>query len=278
MEENGERQDNVLRAFATILKDNWEWRKQIGRLALFELVKRSRGAVLSWFWLFAKPLIFICVFWFALDIGLRAGKEMDPPFFLWLIAGLIPWFYMQDMLGTGSDILHRFPYLVNKIKFPLSGISTIYCLSTLIVHLGLMVVLFIIYFAYGMSLDLYLVQIPLIIFVMCVFFNMFSILTSQISAVSKDFANLLKAANTPIFWLSGIIYNVEALDIVWVKNVLMFNPVTFFATAFRSALYEKTWVWENTVALEAFGLVFFVTLIVMLLVYKRFHEEVSDAL
>jgi len=268
----------MLQTFVTIVKDNWEWRKQISHLALYELVKRSRGAALSWVWLFARPLIYIFVFWFALDIGLRVGGDMYPPFFLWLLAGLIPWFYMQDMLNTGSDILHRFPYLVNKIKFPLSGISTIYSLSTLIVHLGLVIVLLIVYFAYGMPLDLYLLQVPFIILVMFVFFDMFSMLTSQISAVSKDFANLMRALTTPIFWLSGILYNVEALNIVWIKNVLAFNPVTFFATAFRDAFYSKTWVWENPSTLEAFGLVFVVTLAVLLIVYKRFHEEVSDAL
>jgi len=262
----------------TILKDNWEWRKPISRLALYELIKRSRGAVLSWAWLFVRPLIYIFVFWFALDIGLRVGGDMQPPFFLWLVAGLIPWFYMQDMLGTGTDVLHRYSYLVNKIKFPLSGISTIYSLSTLIVHLGLVIVLLLVSFAYGMSPDLYLLQVPFIILVMFVFFNMFSILTSQISAVSKDFSNLLKALMTPIFWLSGILYNVETLNIAWIQDVLAFNPVTFFATAFRDAFYSKTWVWENPSALGAFGIVFLATLVLMLVVYKRFHEEVSDAL
>ena len=117
----------VLSTLATILKDNWEWRKQIGRLALFDLVKKSRGAVLGWAWFFIKPAMYIFCFWFALEIGLRAGNSDAgaPPYILWLCAGLIPWFFMQDMLGPGLDVLHRYSYLVNKIKFPLSGISTI---------------------------------------------------------------------------------------------------------------------------------------------------------
>ena len=94
----------VLSTLATILKDNWEWRKQIGRLALFDLVKKSRGAVLGWAWFFIKPAMYIFCFWFALEIGLRAGNSDAgaPPYILWLCAGLIPWFFMQDMLGAGS--------------------------------------------------------------------------------------------------------------------------------------------------------------------------------
>lgn len=269
----------MLKTLITILKDNWEWRKQIRRLAVFELIKQSRGAVLDWAWLFIKPAVYVFVFWFALDLGLRAGGTNPyPPYFLWLIAGIIPWFYMSDMLGTGSNVLNRFPYLVNKIKFPLSGISTIFSLSTLVVHLGLMVIVFAVYFAFGMPLDVYLLQVPVIILIMFVFFNMFSILTSQISAISRDFSNMLKAIITPLFWLSGIIFDIERVNIDWIRGILLFNPITFFARSFRDAFYTKTWIWERPATLSVFALVFVVTLISMLLVYRRLHKEVPDAL
>lgn len=267
----------MFKTLATICKDNWQWRKQIGRLAVFELIKKSRGAVLSWAWLFIKPGIYIFVFWFALEIGLRAGKDAYPPYFLWLVAGLIPWFYMQELLGGGSDVLHRYSYLVNKIKFPLSGISTFFNLSSLMIHLGLVVVLFIIYFALGLPPDLYLLQVPFIILVMFTFFTMYSILTSQLSALSKDFSNLIKAFMTPLFWLSGIIFNVADLP-QSIQNVLLFNPITTFSTAFRDAFYNKVWVWENPQFLISFGIVFLITLVLMLIVYKRLNEEVPDAL
>lgn len=269
----------MFKTLGTIIKDNWQWRKQIGRLAVFDLIKRSRGAVLSWAWLFIKPAVFIFVFWFALDIGLRAGGENAyPPYFLWLVAGLIPWFYMQEMLGAGSDVLHRYSYLVNKIKFPLSGISTIFNISTLLVHCGLVIVLFAIYFISGLPFDIHMLQIPVIVLVMFTFFNMYSIMTSQLSALSKDFANLIKAFMTPFFWLSGIIFNVADLGISWIQNILLFNPITFFATAYRDVFYYQKWVWEDPMVLGSFGIVFLVTLIAMCLVYKRCHEEVSDAL
>ncbi len=201
----------VLSTLATILKDNWEWRKQIGRLALFDLVKKSRGAVLGWAWFFIKPAMYIFCFWFALEIGLRAGNSDAgaPPYILWLCAGLIPWFFMQDMLGPGLDVLHRYSYLVNKIKFPLSGISTIFSGATLIVELMLMVALFVIYFACGMPLDVYLLQVPILLVLMFLFWNTVSILFSQLSAMSKDVKNLMSAMSTPFFWLSGVLFDVK---------------------------------------------------------------------
>ena len=268
----------MFEALKTILKDNWKWRKQIRRLAIFELIKQSRGAVLGWVWIIIKPTLYVLILWFALDIGLRAGgTDSYPPYFLWLLSGMIPWFYMRDMLGKGSDILHHFSFLVGKIRFPLSGISTIFSLSSFVVHIVMMLIVFIIYILFKMPIDLYILQIPVFMLFMFVFFNMFSILTSQISAISKDFSLLLKSLVTPLFWLSGIIFNIDKLDIVWIKTVLLFNPVTFFAYSYRNALFNKSWFWENMSSLGGFALVFFVTLIVMLFVYKHLHKEVSDA-
>ena len=270
----------MLKTLGTILKDNWEWRGQIAHLSVFELRKKSRGAVLSWAWLFIKPAMYIFCFWFALEIGLRVGKVDPgaPPYFLWLCAGLIPWFFMSDMINQGCDVLHRYPYLVNKIKFPISGISTIFSSATMIVQLVLMLILFGIYFACGQGLDIYLLQVPLLLVLMFVFWYMFSMCFSQLSAISKDVANLIKAFGTPVFWLSGVIFNVKEIPIDWLQSVLYFNPVTFFVVAFRDAFYDKVWFWDDSRATLGFAIVFALQLLLMLLVYKSFNEEVADVL
>lgn len=272
----------MLKTLANIVRDNWQWRKQIGSLAIFELVKKSRGAVLSWGWFFVKPAMYVFCFWFALDVGLRVGSgSMDagaPPYILWLTAGIIPWFFMQDILGAGINVFHRYPYLVNKIRFPLSAISGIYTSATMIVQLMLMVALFIIYFACGMPLDIHLIQVPLLLIVMFIFWDMVSILFSQLSAMSKDVANLMHSLSTPFFWLSGVLFDVQSIPVDWIQTILYFNPITFFVSGFRDAFYNQVWFWENPLACLGFVVVFLVTLVVTLFVYKRFHEEVPDVL
>lgn len=270
----------MLNTLGTILKDNWEWRGQIARLALFELRKKSRGAVLSWAWFFIKPAMYIFCFWFALEVGLRAGSSdpAAPPYLLWLSSGLMPWFYMSDMINQGSDVLRRYPYLVNKIKFPLSGISTIFSGATMIVELGLVAILFIMYFLYRQPLDIHLIQVPILLVLMFIFWDMFSIMMSQLSAISRDVANLMRAFSTPVFWLSGVIFNVSHIQVGWIQFLLNINPVTFFVKAFRAAMCDRIWIWEDTNALIGFAAVFVITLLCMLWVYKKFNEEVADVL
>lgn len=75
----------------TILKEHFEYRKQILKLAKADLIKTYRGAALGWSWAIIKPTITIFVYWFAFSIGLRAGKPINGyPFFLWLIARFNP--------------------------------------------------------------------------------------------------------------------------------------------------------------------------------------------
>lgn len=262
-----------------IIRSQWERREQIFSLAMFDLRKQARGTVLGPAWLFIKPIVYIAVFWFALEIGLKSGSgNSDAPYILWLMGGLVPWFYMQTMLGTGCSVFARFKYLVNKIKFPLAGIPTIFAIAEMVIHLGMVLLLLVVYFLFGMPLDWYLLQIPVAIVLMFVFFYMFSLTTSLLSAISKDFKNLIVTLSTPLFWVSGIIFNVYDLGIGWLETLLMFNPITFIASMFRCAVYDKMWIWENPMALIGFAVVFVAMMLVMIVVYRRTREEVPDVI
>lgn len=274
------REMGIVSTLSEILKEQWEWRKQILSLGLFDLKKISAGAVLGPLWFFAKPAVYILVFWFALEVGLRSADQTgsDVPYILWLMGGLIPWFYIQEILGTGINIFKRYSYLVTKIKFPLAGIPTIFSISTFVIQLGLVAALLVVYFLCGQPLDLYLLQLPVALVLMFVFFNMFSLVTSLLSAISKDFMNLMKTLSTPLFWLSGIIFNVYNLQLPLVELVLMLNPITFIVTMYRCAVYDKMWIWDKPEAIVGFVVVFAVTLVITLVIYRRTHEEVADVL
>ena len=266
----------------SIIKDNWEWRGQIFNLAIFDLKKKARGAVLGWAWLLIKPIMYMAVFCFALAIGLRGGGQpTEYPYFMWLISGLTPWFFMEEMIGSGSDVLRKYPYLVNKMKFPLSGISTLYTLSNFIINVALMVILLVVYVAVGMPIDIYLLQIPIVMLLMFVFFDFFSILCSQLSAISRDFANMMKILAMLLFWVSGIIFDTSRLGEMgfgWFDTAMLFNPVTFFCDAMRGATCTKTFFWNDPMLFGCFAIVFVATVVMAVIVYKRFNEEVADVL
>jgi teichoic acid transport system permease protein len=266
-------------AFSEIVRDNWRWKGQAWHMAVTDLVKESRGAVLGWAWLLIKPAVYICVFWFGIVIGLKSGHdEGNTPYILWLSIGMIPWYFMQDMLTTGMNVYRRYPYLVNKIRFPLSVISTFFALSSFIAFLMSMAAILIIMVCCGIPLTIYAIQVPFIAVIMLVFFIAWSVMTAPLATLSKDFYSLVKALATPIFWMSGVLFDVAGVKSAVIRHILAFNPVTFFVTAFRDALSTKVWLWDKPDQVMPFIFIAVILFVLAFRSYSRLNREVADVL
>ena len=85
---------------------------------------------------------------------------------------------------------------------------------------------------------------------MFTFFTFWGLFAGMLSAISKDFLNLVKSFTTAIFWMSGIIYNVNNIETQWIRTLLQFNPVTIIASGYRHVLTDKTWFFEEPVELR----------------------------
>ena len=262
-----------------ILKEHLEYRQQIFKLAKADLIKTYRGAALGWSWAIIKPAVTIFVYWFAFSIGLRAGRDVSGyPFFLWLIAGTIPWFYMSDMLTAGTDSIRKYSYLVTKMKFPVSTIPTFVSISKLAVNLILIVIMIIIFCGFGFFPDIYYLQLIFYIFIGFIFWTIWALFASLLAAISKDFSNLVKSFVTAVFWLSGILWNAETITVPWIKKLLMLNPVTYLINGYRNCLINKIWFWEQPKRLMYFCIITLILLVLALWAYKEVRKEIPDVL
>ncbi len=263
-----------------IIKDHIQYRQQIFKLAKADLVKTYRGAALGWAWAIIKPAVTIFVYWFTFQIGLRGSSEVEGfPFFLWLISGVIPWFYMSDMITGGTECIRKYSYLVTKMKFPISTIPTFFSISKFMVHLALLAIMIIIFIAMGYPPDIYLLQLPIYMLLSFLFFTVFSLFSSLLACMSKDFSNLVKSLVTAVFWLSGIIWNINTLkDIPWLRALLKINPVTYLVEGYRNCFIHKTWIWESPKTLIAFLVILLVLTIASIWVYRKLRKEIPDVL
>jgi len=263
----------------TIIREHVEYRKHILKLAKSDIVRTYRAAALGWSWAIIKPAFKIFVYWFAFAIGLRASKEIAGyPFFLWLIAGLIPWFYMNDILKQGIHSIKKYSYLVTKMRFPMSTIPTFVSISNVFIDLMLIAVMIIIYWVAGYPPDIYTLQLIFYTICMFVFFTLLAICLSPIVAMSKDFYNLVNSTIVGFFWLSGIMWDVNRIEILWLRKLLKINPITYICNGFRNSLVYKVWFWEEPKTLLAFCLLTFMVFIAAIFVYKRLRKDIPDVL
>lgn len=262
-----------------IISDHLAYRKQLVKLAKSDIKKTYSGAVLGWAWAVIRPAILIFVFWFAFTVGLRKGSDVDGyPFFLWLIAGMIPWYYMRDMITGGAGSIRKYRYLVTKIKFPISTIPTFVSLSCLAVHIGLLAIMILIFIGFGYLPTIYYLQLPVYMLMMFAFFSVWGLFAGVLSAISQDFLNLVKSLTQALFWLSGILYDAGKIEIVWVKKILLFNPVTICANGYRNVFIKQVWFWETSEELRNYVIVLIVMGALAVWAYGKLKKEIPDVL
>ena len=270
-----------MRTLIKIIKQHITWRRQLIKLAKADLIKTYSGSALGWAWAVIKPGVMIFVLWFAIGVGLRLGGMMDNeyPFLLWLIAGLIPWFFMDEMLLQGANSLRQYNYLVTKMRFPIATIPTFVGISKTYVHLFLVGLMMLLFLGYGFKPDIYLLQLPVYMMCMVFFFIAWAQFASILSCISKDFYNLVGAATQALFWLSGILYNVRTMNIPEALRVfLLFNPITFISSGYRNIFIYKVWFWEEPEVLGYFLIVLFIMASLALWAYRKLYKEIPDVL
>ena len=262
-----------------ILKDHWEYRWQLPKLARSDLKKAYSGSFLGWTWAVIRPSILIFVFWFAFTIGLRHGKPVDGyPFFLWLIAGMVPWFYMRDMLTSGAGSIRKHKYLVKKIKFPVSTIPTFVSMSFIVTHCLLLVIMIVIYWMFRYPPTIYYLQLPFYLVLMFLFWTAWGLFSGILSSFSADFLNLIRSLTQALFWLSGILYNAKDIEQIWIRRILMFNPVTILVDGYRNSFVYHKWFWETPREMRNYFIVFVIMCLLAIWAYKRLRKDLPDVL
>lgn len=253
---------------------------QIMKLSVAELKKTYNGSALGWAWAVIKPVFTIFVYWFAIAIGLRSGNDVKGyPYILWLVAGMVSWFFMGDTITGGTTCIRRYSYLVTKMKYPIMTIPTFTNLSNLLVHVILVAVTIVLFWIMGYPPTIYLLQLPVYMALMFFFFNAWSLFAGLVSCIGKDFANLVKSLNIAVFWLSGILWNIEnVVNNKMLYRILMLNPVTFICYGYRNCFVDHTWFFEQPKRLMYFLCWYLVLGFLSIWAYKKLRKEIPDVL
>lgn len=261
-------------------KEHKENLSQIIRLAVADLKKTYNGSALGWAWAVIKPVFTIFVYWFAISIGLRSGKDTgDYPFVLWLMCGIIAWFFMSEAITGGTTCIRRYSYLVTKMKYPITTIPTFTNVALLIVHLVLIVVVIAIFWIFGFAPTIYLLQLPLYTFFMFMFFNAWALFAGMVSCISKDFSNLVKSFNIGVFWFSGVIWNIDNVaDRPLISAFFRINPVTFIVYGYRDCFVYHKWFFEEPFELAVFVGEYIILAALSIWAYKKLRKEIPDVL
>lgn len=252
-------------------------RKIILSLGKNDFKTKFAGSYLGIVWAFVQPVVTVFVYWFVFQVGLRSTPVGNFPFVLWLVAGLVPWFFFSDAWIAGNNSMIDYSYLVKKVVFNVSTIPIVKILSTLFIHIFFVCFMMILFVCYGFFPSIYWIQAVYYSICMIAMVLAFSYLTSAIAVFFRDLSQIINIVLQVGIWGTGIMWSVDMLPekYRWLMN---FNPMYYVVNGYRKALIYKEWFWES--AYQTIGFWSFVILMLCfgVTVFQKLRVHFADVL
>lgn len=238
---------------------------------------RYLGSYLGLLWAFIHPLITILVFWFVLEVGFRVKPVDNFPYVLWLMTGMIPWFFFSDCLSGGATSIIDNAFLVKKVVFRVSILPIIKIASALTIHLFFICVIFLMFFAYGYGLTLYQLQVFYYLFAIG-FLNLgLAWMTSSLIIFMKDIGQFLAVIIQFGFWVTPIFWPIKMVPEKY-QWIIKLNPVYYLIEGYRDCFINQKWFWEHPYLTMYFWCVAILVFICGAFIFRKLRTHFADVL
>ena len=134
-----------------LAKDVFSKRNIVWDLAKSDFRKRFVGSYFGIFWMFVQPVVTILIYYCVFQLGFKAAPPSDiqAPYVLWLIPGIVPWFFFNEAVLAGTNALYDYNYLVKKVVFKVSILPIIKLVSCAFVHAIFAVIMCVVFVLFG---------------------------------------------------------------------------------------------------------------------------------
>lgn len=268
----------MITRFFSLLGDTYQNRKMILSLAKNDFKTKYAGSYLGIIWAFIQPLVTILVYWFVFS-HLKAGAQRDVPFVLWLVAGLVPWFFFQDGLNSGTSSLIEYSYLVKKVVFQINVLPMVKVISALFVHLAFIGICLLLYITMGYVPGVSAVQILYYSFAVFVLVLGMSYFTSAVVVFFRDLSQFINICLQVGVWMTPIMWNFQDFHLAApLQFILKLNPMFYIVEGYRDALISGRWFWERPVLTAYFWMVTILMFVIGTRVFRKLKIHFADVL
>lgn len=256
----------------------WKHKEMVSELAKADFKKRIAGSYFGMVWMFVQPVVTIVIYYLVFTL-LRDGRNDRYPFILWLVAGLVPWFFFSEALQLATNSLYEYSYLVKKVVFNISVLPVIKVVSALFIHLIFLLIMVLFYGIMGYFPTAYWLQIPYYSLAMLVLVLAVGYLCASIYVFFKDMAQIVSIILQFGIWVTPIMWNYIEVGIGGTALALLkLNPMFYIVQGYRDSLLDQVWFWQRpgeTLYFWVFALLF---LFAGVSVFQRLRPHFADVL
>jgi homopolymeric O-antigen transport system permease protein len=215
------------------LRELWRFRELVYFLALRDVKVRYKQTALGVTWVLLQPLLAMGIF--SIVFGARGLTTNGVPYPLFVISGLVPWFYFSNATSGASGSVVGNTQLISKVYFPRLAIPLAAVLANLVdLSIGLLLQL-VLLLAFGVGWSWNLLAVPLLVALMVLTALGVSVWLSALDVQYRDVRYAVPFFIQVWLFATPVIYATAHVPSVW-RPILALNPMTGVIEAFRWSL------------------------------------------
>jgi teichoic acid transport system permease protein len=216
------------------------------RLARFNVASRWADNYLGSIWDYLEPVLYIGTYFVIFGLGLYNGQVNGQPYILWLLVGIVPWYFIKGSFSRGLTSIKSQLGMLTKTKFPMSIAPVVPMVEEFRRFLTLLGLTMIVMLLFGNMPTLAWLQLGYAAFAMWAFLLGLNLLNSTLTMVLPDFQTAANAFFRLMFFISGVIINLDAGTLPdQVVAILKMLPFYQIIDNFRASLLFNQSVFHN---------------------------------
>ncbi len=262
------------------LSQLWVKRRLIWELSKADFRKKFVGSYFGILWMFVQPIVTIIIYYIVFGVlrGDIVPQSDEYPYLLWMLAGIVPWFFFSEALNGGTNSLSEYSYLVKKVVFPVNIVPAIKVVCATFVHLIFMLILILVYLLMGRKPSIYWIQIPYFSLGGFILSLGRSYITSAILAFFKDMSQIVGIILQFGVWVTPIMWQYSIIGNKVIITLLKLNPLFYVAEGERGALLYGQWFWQQPLYTLYFWVFTIGVLFIGVAMFRRLQPHFADVL
>ena len=215
----------------TIFKYRW----LIYELVVRDLRLRYRGSILGFGWTLLNPILFMSLYTLVFSVYLRVQV---PHYALYLLAGLIPWNWLNSAVLTGTTAIVDGRMYVGKTAFPIAVLPIVPVVSNGINFLLSLPILVAFAFLLHVHVGIALLALPVVLIVQAIIVAGAVMLIATANVFYRDLQQLANYALTIAFYLTPVFYTRSQVPPAF-QPLVTLNPLASLFSAYQSIFYNN---------------------------------------
>jgi lipopolysaccharide transport system permease protein len=198
-----------------------------------DFMLRTKGSVLGVLWILVMPVMQLLTLVFVFKKIIPLNIDSYPAY---VFTGLLPWTWFSSGLSSAGGIFVTNRDLVRHPNFEPSVLIIVNLLSTLLIYLLEIPLVFAVLLAYGHSLSWVLFLLPLFIVVQGIFIAGLTLMISTWNVFYRDVQQMVTITLTLLFWITPVFYRTHEIGKEY-KFLIDFNPIAILIDCHRRVLF-----------------------------------------